>query len=1636
MNVAENIINAVNILIDSKTSKLQYNKTIRGQIAEVLDASIGQYKIKYQNSYFTAYSMDSNANYQKGSDVYVEILSSDFEKNALIVGTVTRLGTHYLSAIDQINNFNEVGINTVDSENVFNFCSYNGIQEQVIWQENAINQYLAAYLENNSAANRNLLIKQLTNGATVNYNGFKLDKQAVSEYAAAADTIEIGAHLQTHLESEQRVGSGNYGLKVYTMYYDAAYPNKADCELLQKVYIFDINDMTGQPYKYDAGSDQYGIYSIDSENLIGITKIVGFCNNFPVTEAGHENDISISDVKVQFLEVLSEEELTSSSLRITTPYGSYFPQGVDSSITKTLHAVLKIKGKKVNYNSQHVDFYWFKRNLSVFSGDKLFSPYGGNGWECLNTVKTNVDGSALSYTDFIPAGADFVVKQSLCPCEKTTFKCVAVFSDAGVSVSLNSTIIVKNYTKNYDVYLTSSMGTQFNFNSGKTTLTATGFNKVSSVNYTYYWTKSIDGGTPEYVSDNMPITEDHIQVEINDPDSEFVQYECSVFANGSLLGTAAITLLNGSNPYGHTLVIRDGTQLFKYDGYGISPTSNSLAKIDRMVIPVLTFDIYDSYGNLIDISNDEKPRRMAIKWVWPTSTVATKDQTMLTTTETLRLITVPDIANDTTKTQYVVQQQSTFSYGILDRYNAVYANTDISRNNIILEVDFEGEHLVASTNFTFTKEGELGTNGTKYTARIVPVGNTEGYFILGIGTNAQLYSINAGYKGVTRKLAAGAQATIASLFTAQLWNGDNTNVTATNIKWSLASSTTRASGKLSLLTINGSYVKMNSTSGSRALSTILQAAITYRPTGSERELVIYATYAIPCVSATFTYGGNTCYPWLRDGYQEVMYESDGTRGRFNPLPFLTCMITPNGLVDVNYTSANAASGKITSTWNISGSYNYPNEFKVEPPANFIGETVNHYITYNYSTSSALYYPVQLYLNRYGMSAMNDWDGSSIQINNEGGYILSPQVGAGRKETDNTFTGITIGEVFQDQNNKEIGMFGYYHGSRSLFLDAETGDAEFGVSGKGQIKIHASDGEGTIDSGDYVYNHDKDSSGNYIGKGLKIKFTSTGTGNEKGPYIRYGSGNFSVDANGYLTAKGGGNIAGWEIDDENFYSTNGKMYLNSSTPKIYAQTSTSAKHNTLTSTNPGFYLDDTGMSIGSIFRVSSTNDGSLLLGRLTSGNKYWTINANSSGDSYIAYNTNKSVPSITGPTTNIQGTANSVFLGTSGIRLGTKFAVDADGNGLFNNLYANGTGQIAGWKISSTSLTSADDKTYLASSGDIRFNVNNKFYVNADGSFSAANSNFTVDSSGKIMSRSGTIGGFNIAQHKLYATSGNLTLNDEGSIYGPAVGTDYAWKIVPSGRAHFTDIVINNTANQSVENKFTWTNSSGQNIFRLTDSGSQIGGWNISGNQLSSGIVSFNSNGALTGGAVLSVGQAFALYGNGNLSSAGSASFSGNLSASGTGNIGGCTFGGGQFNCPSGVLYFGGQMVTLSNTAFLTSVSPEIHVNIEQPKFTFTPEGTISGSAGGSVSLSCSGSISGSAGEESVTGTFSGVASGYVSLPISASFTGTQQIITADKNFVYSIKDLGGIQYTHLIQAMRTGGDSTSQVPIHWNGGGE
>ena len=186
-------------------------------------------------------------------------------------------------------------------------------------------------------------------------------------------------------------------------------------------------------------------------------------------------------------------------------------------------------------------------------------------------------------------------------------------------------------------------------------------------------------------------------------------------------------------------------------------------------------------------------------------------------------------------------------------------------------------------------------------------------------------------------------------------------------------------------------------------------------------------------------------------------------------------------------------------------------------------------------------PVYFYIDRYFNSALNGWDGNSIDLGQtNGGMILAPQVGAGYKESDNSFTGVVIGtaqdpqarlesenSAFTDRRRIEAGLFGYNKGTRSIFLDAKTGKAEFGA-GDGRIILDPSldrallfnDGYREVNNGiakdalgkiDYSYTGQ--------GQGLKIDLTK--------PEIRYGNGKFSVDQNGNITSMSG-HIGGWKI----------------------------------------------------------------------------------------------------------------------------------------------------------------------------------------------------------------------------------------------------------------------------------------------------------------------------------------------------------------------------------------------------------------------------------------------------------------------------------------------------------------------------
>lgn len=124
-------------------------------------------------------------------------------------------------------------------------------------------------------------------------------------------------------------------------------------------------------------------------------------------------------------------------------------------------------------------------------------------------------------------------------------------------------------------------------------------------------------------------------------------------------------------------------------------------------------------------------------------------------------------------------------------------------------------------------------------------------------------------------------------------------------------------------------------------------------------------------------------------------------------------------------------------------------------------------------------PILIVQNRYPSKMINDWDGS-LKVDEGNNAILAARIAAGKKNSDNTFSGVIMGDWGEKTNeesiNKTTGLYGFHKGKQS-FGFKEDGKAFIGKSGNGRIIF---DGDkSTITSNRYAHN-----GGNY---GMELDF---------------------------------------------------------------------------------------------------------------------------------------------------------------------------------------------------------------------------------------------------------------------------------------------------------------------------------------------------------------------------------------------------------------------------------------------------------------------------------------------------------------------------------------------------------------------
>jgi hypothetical protein len=1233
-NIATGINNAicetVSTIANRAIEQAGYDKTIQATIVQCVDATIGKYQVRYQDTLFYAYATSVDVTYANKTSVYVLVPNNDFRKEKTIVGTVQKLGINYVQPVTEKDSYEINGANCIgNSTKIFKLTSYENESYLTVYKKDEIDE-------------------------------LNIDQNALKLYLYDSDAMVCNIRVENHLPASQRY-QGNYGV-IFTL----RFTDNTGVSVTRD-YSFDISQMTGNPYKFITPSEQTKAFRIDGINFDCVEEIKLFANGFPVADAPdrEENPNKYWNIIFSKMEIsggikLSEQDLNGYKLTFLATKGTYFTAADEDNKELPIQAQVRIKGKVAATDADNIKYYWFRENARIGASSKYYSTIGGQGWECLNSYITIDDNTV----EFVPATFEYIAVKERFTAKETSLKCCAMYNDETI---IENTIPIKNLGSDYEITVSSSNGTQFYYDSGETDLKCS----VSvEGEYNYYW--SMTDNNNHYKS--LEETSNILRVQASSI-TDFSTYTCTVYKKDGeselFYGSAQIRITNSLEAPARTMVvINNGTKVYKYSESGISPAAKSQPNPE--IIHPLTFTVYDETRK--EITADFK----TVTWKVP------KQNTMISV--------IGDVEPIQETEDYYIYDTRELIYEIDERFNA-----DKNNNDIILAVECRDLKLVAQTYFTFTKDGDIGTNGTNFYCKI--------------DYNIAADDIRPHYPMVWKDAEGEFHKNWNSLsdtwFKVRLWEGNAEITEGFTEEWKvLANKYNYNTSDLSHFTVtqdenSGEWIfGLTGLSTEETAADIIQVKVVYD------EKTYYAT--LPIVYAEMS---NEYIEWIpRTGFNSVIYQADGTHPAYNNnYPFEITLVDSAEYIweTKGYTTKEEDLLRITNTEH--------NKLTVRPASLYDGYCVNTSVACKVmKQGQQLAYiniPIHMYFNRFGQEALNGWDGNSIQLDEEGGHIYSPQVGAGIKDSNNRFTGVLMGKVKEHSNSQElVGLLGYNEGVRSIFLDSKTGKAEFGAAGGGQIILDPRDKTAKIYSSDYSTT-DK--------KGMLIDFTT--------PEIKFGSGYFNVDKDGWLTAQRG-TIAGWDIGDNAL--TKGNVGISSDNS---VNTNIAFWAGSSNADNGKFKVDFTGKVTASDIHASGGTIGN------------WEVKNN-----------------------RLQTSDGKVYLSTSELKIRDNFSVNGSTGvltakqasltditatgGTFNNITVKKatmtdidaqTGTIGGWDITSSGLSKGS------------------MYIRSNGSIGRTDNKWYIDTSGNAYFTGGKIGNWEIKSGAI--TNGTATLKSTGDI---------------------------------------------------------------------------------------------------------------------------------------------------------------------------------------------------------------------------------------------------------------------------------
>ena len=1038
------LANAIGVLTQGEMSQYKADKTIEGVIFSVVNVVTGEYKVRYQDSVWSAFSQ-GKTKYKVGDNVLVKIPLGDFSGKKYIDGFI------YNSDIDETNAASS--IEEASSPDWGSIYSSDWSAEQgLIAYDGTDHKSSLVLFEKNDDDALHAVFKQYANRGT--------------EFRITADFMTTFVNDHT---------SGNYGLRLL---FETSKENESG-EYETVSYTFDSAQFNGNPYRTSSWTSQTILLTVPKRYLTKLKKIEFFQEGFSGYDPEGNNsnaNIFMRNLRIEWINV---RDLTDYQyyLTIAAPQGFVFLDNVYPSLT--LQAKL-MSGAENLMDKSTCSCLWYVEDPSVLIDSNNYQKIAGVGWK--QVENKSFDTLVVSRSE-----------DSKAPSIK--YKVIVIYNEENI---FSEEITLIDLNSQYDLYLDLENDTSLTIKNRKKIENAAAL--VGD------WYVEVPDGSRIKISIERVITQD-IKNYLIYP---WIKVYCDVYEGSTRIGTVEWTNFRSSDDdegdLPNFMLQYKGDDVFHYDANG----------------DIFNLKEYDDIEHQLECtvaSAQSDALTFSIKWLnaakQPIPTV------------------VDDAANfDNSMMKSVwVDQNNVLRFKIKTKYYDMFTNNSVYVRLTSLDgtfVDYEKE-------ISFLKDGAQGTNGTSYVCLIRPI-REDGSKIIGENLGLKYiknqetndWDMNSSIK---YKVFVYCNGELINSCTDKFklsysWEGRNVTLnnltdTNTNLPKDTVKVTPLPNGGIST---RRDVSKKNETTNK---TEIVDTIITKETNTTSCTPIELNQFYIKCqvdiqvvekddngkitkkgdASSVYTYQPIDIYVGdiNKDNAEFIvpdfiMYSAAGVNPQYDSEP-----------LEFKYPNAETGEkepGDIKSLSDFLGTWEVGSKKFLLPATHFIGEnnsvgTLQLAPKHQDPVENYILHSIFVYLNPYGNEAINSWDGTSINVNNEKHIILAPQVGAGQKNDQNQFSGVVMGK---DSVQGQTGLYGYKEGVNTFAL------MEDGIATFGQNKQITINGKTATITGKNGSNNDDEK--NYMTLNLVNSMKKDENNNFTDNAITVGD-NFNVDYNGNL-----------------------------------------------------------------------------------------------------------------------------------------------------------------------------------------------------------------------------------------------------------------------------------------------------------------------------------------------------------------------------------------------------------------------------------------------------------------------------------------------------------------------------------------